>query len=170
MEDIDLDKLLEQYGLTPAVAHRFAIEPGMGIGPIRFGMHKDEVARVFTYAYTSFFKTPESSTRSDMCEAVGLIIHYGPDLRVVHIETMPPRHGVRHLELFGHDVTDTTVEALVRLVTTVSALHERHEYGYDFPELGLRTFNTHFASNGEAVESFGLSMKAACAAAGGKAP
>jgi hypothetical protein len=35
--------------------HRFVVEPLKGVGPIRFGLHKDEVSRAFTYVYTSFW-------------------------------------------------------------------------------------------------------------------
>ena len=56
--------------------HHFVIDPLKGVGPIRFGMHKDEVSHVFTYVYTSFFKQQDSPVRSDDCEVVGLIIHY----------------------------------------------------------------------------------------------
>jgi hypothetical protein len=31
----------------------FPIEPGVGIGPVRFGMTKDEVSRLFTFVYRS---------------------------------------------------------------------------------------------------------------------
>ena len=61
--------------MTGNTVHHFIIEPLKGVGPVRFGVHKDDVSRVFTYVYCSFFKGPDSRVRSDHCEVVGLIIH-----------------------------------------------------------------------------------------------
>ena len=72
--------------MAVSTQHHFVIEPLKGVGPVRFGMHKDEASRAFTYVYTSFFKGPDSKVRSDHCEVVGLIIHYSDDSRVDYIE------------------------------------------------------------------------------------
>jgi hypothetical protein len=34
--------------MAVSTVHHFIVEPLKGIGPIRFGMHKDEVIRAFT--------------------------------------------------------------------------------------------------------------------------
>jgi hypothetical protein len=68
--------------MAASTVHHFVIEPLKGVGPIRFGMHKDEVSRAFTYVYTSFFKVEWNKVRSDHCEVVGLIIHYDDASRV----------------------------------------------------------------------------------------
>jgi len=63
--------------MTVSNVHHFVIEPKKGVGPIRFGMHSDEVSKTFTYVYTNFFKLPWSQVRSDHCEVVGLIPNIG---------------------------------------------------------------------------------------------
>jgi len=68
----------DRFDLAP-IKHHFVITPGVGVGPIRFGMHEDEVSHAFTYVYASFFKLPWSKVRSDHCEVVDLIIHYDDD-------------------------------------------------------------------------------------------
>ena len=91
--------------MAVSTQHHFVIEPLKGVGPVRFGMHKDEASRAFTYVYTSFFKGPDSKVRSDHCEVVGLIIHYSDDSRVDYIEVHKAQYATVTLELFGRDIT-----------------------------------------------------------------
>ncbi len=91
--------------MAVSTLHHFVIEPHKGVGPIRFGMHKDDVSHAFTYVYTSFFKVAESKVRADHCEVVGLIIHYDDEGRVNHIEVYKARYATVTLELFGQDIT-----------------------------------------------------------------
>lgn len=139
--------------------HHFIIEPLHGVGPIRFGMHKDEVSRAFTYVYSSFFKVSTSKVRSDDCEAVGLIIHYDADSRVNYIEIYKPKYGMVTLELFGRDITGISVRGAVELLSSHSTTHTKNEYGYDFPSLGINIFNNDLESEGQPVECFGLEAK-----------
>jgi hypothetical protein len=88
--------------------HCFVVEPLKGVGPIRFGMHKDEVSRAFTYVYRSFFKG-DSKVRSDHCEVVGLIIHYDDASRVNYLEVTEAQYGTVTLELLGRDITGISV-------------------------------------------------------------
>ncbi len=120
-----------------STAHHFVIEPLKGVGPIRFGMHKDEVSRAFTYVYSSFFKGPDSTVRSDHCEVVGLIIHYDDASRVNFVEVHNARYAQVTLELFGRNITGTSVGGLVKFLTGRGIRAERGHYGYDFPELCL---------------------------------
>lgn len=139
--------------------HHFVIEPLHGVGPIRFGMHKDEVSHAFTYVYSSFFKVPTSTVRSDDCEVVGLIIHYDTDSRVNYIEIYQPGYGEVTLELFGRDVTGISVHDAAELLSSHSTDHTKNEYGYEFPALGINTFNHDLESEDQPVECFGLAAK-----------
>jgi hypothetical protein len=129
-----------------------------GIGPIRFGMHKDEVSRAFTYVYSSFFKGPDNQVRSDHCEVVGLIIHYDGASRVNFIEVHKARYATVTLELLGRDITGFSVGELAGFLSGRGVKTERTHYGYDFPELCLSTFNHDFRSEDDPVECLGLGL------------
>jgi hypothetical protein len=134
----------------------FVIEPFQGVGPIRFGMHKDEVSHTFTCVFKSFFKGPKSKIRSDDIEAYGLIIHYGTDSRVDYIEIFKPVYATVTLELFGRDITGISVRDAFALLSSHSATFTKAAYGYDFPTLGVSTYNSHLESEDQPVECFGL--------------
>jgi hypothetical protein len=123
-------------------------------------MHKDEVSHAFTYVYSSFFKVSTSKVRSDDCEAVGLIIHYDAESRVNYIEIYKPKYAVVTLELFGRDITGISVREAVELLSSHSTAHTKNEYGYDFPDLGINTFNNDLESEEQPVECFGLESTA----------
>jgi hypothetical protein len=141
--------------------HHFVIEPLKGVGPICFGMHKDEVSKAFTYVYTSFFKGSTSKIRSDHCEIVGLIIHYNDDCRVDYIEITKPKYATITLELFGQDITGISVQDAVKLLASHSPKYSKDVYGYDFPDLGLNLFNSDLQSEADAVECFGIASNTA---------
>jgi hypothetical protein len=138
-------------------AHHFVIEPRGGVGPIRFGMHKNEVSNAFTYVYKSFFKGSTNKVRSDHCEVVGLIIHYDDDSRVNYIEIFKPRFGVVTVELFGQDITGISVCDIFKLLAAHSTNHTKSVYGYDFPDLGMSTYNNDLESEEQPVECLGVS-------------
>jgi hypothetical protein len=138
--------------------HHFVIEPLKGVGPIRFEMHKDEVSRAFTYVYQSFFKFPWSTVRSDHCEVVGLIIHYDDDSRVNYIEVHKARYATVTLELFGRDITNITVAGLVSFLNSQGICSKKTHYGYDFPEVGLSTYNHDLQSGDDVVECLGVGL------------
>jgi len=139
--------------------HHFVIEPRVGVGPIRFGMHKNEVSNAFNSAYKSFFKVSTSKVRADDCEAVGLIVHYDDDSRVKYIEIYKPRHGTVTLELFGQDITGISVRGAFELLATHSTNHTKNIYGYDFLDLGINTYNNDLESEEQPVELFGVEAK-----------
>ena len=122
-----------------STVHHFVVEPLKGVGPIRFGMPKDEVSRVFTYVYTSFFKGTDSKVRADHCEVVGLIMHYNDESRVNYIEVFKPQWSEVTLELLSKDITGISVRDLVTFLTQKGFRAERTDYGYDFPDLYLNT-------------------------------
>ena len=144
--------------MAVSTVHHFVIEPHKGIGPIQFGMHKDEVSRAFTYVYTSFFKGPESKVRADHCEVVGLIIHYDNASRVNYVEVLKARYATVTLELFGRDITGISVRGLVEMLRARSVKAEKTHYGYDFPELSMNTYNHDLQTEDDAVECLGVGM------------
>jgi len=137
--------------------YTFEIEPGRGIGPVRFGMSKEEVSRLFTYVYRSFFKTPEAAHRSDQIEVVGLIVHYDTSGAVDYIEAIPrPKYSSVRLFLFGEDVTDASVTRVASIVGSHSSTKTREPNGYVFTDIGLNTYNAVLESEDDLVEAFGL--------------
>lgn len=74
MSKFDPYPLLASFSIYP-IEHALEIVPFVGVGPIRFGAHRDEVEVAFTYAYQSFFKNSGDLVRSDHCQQVGLIVH-----------------------------------------------------------------------------------------------
>jgi len=122
-------------------------------------MHKDEVSNAFTYVYKSFFKGSASKVRSDDCEVAGLIIHYDEESRVNYIEIYKSRFGEVTLELFGQNVTGISVRGAFVLLAAHSTNHTRSDYGYDFPDLGMNTYNNDLESEEQPVECFGVAAK-----------
>ncbi len=147
--------------MAVSTVHHFVVEPLKGVGPIRFGMHKDEVSRAFTYVYSSFFKGPGSKVRADDCEAVGLVIHYDDVSRVNYIEVNKARYATVTLELFGRDITDISVRKLVEFVSERGVKAEKTHYGYDFGQFCLNTFNSDLTSEDDPVECLGVGLPAA---------
>jgi hypothetical protein len=144
--------------MTVSTAHHFVIEPKKGVGPIRFGMHKDDVSRAFTYVYTSFFKGADAKFRSDDCEVVGLMIHYDDAALVNYIEVYKARYATVTLELFDHDITGISVRGLVELLRARGIKAERSYYGYDFPELAMNTYNDDLQVEDDVVQLLGVGL------------
>lgn len=137
--------------------YTFEIEPGRGIGPVRFGMSKEEVSKFFTYVYRPFFKTADALHRSDQIEVVGLIVHYDASGTVDYIEAIPrPKYSSVRLFLFGEDVTDASVARVSTIVESHSPTKTREPNGYVFPDIGLNTYNDVLESEDDLVEAFGL--------------
>ena len=139
------------------VNHHFVIEPRKAVGPIRFGMSKDEVSRAFTYVYSSFFKSADSKVRADHVEVVGLIIHYDDAALVSYIEVTPPKYSKVRLELWGADVTGISMKGAFELFRERSPNFTRDHYGYDFPDLGLSLYSDQSLSEDDPVECIGVS-------------
>lgn len=136
---------------------RFDIEPGIGIGPVRFGMSKEKVSRLFTFVYRSFFKTPNAIHRSDQIEVVGLIVHYDDAGIVDYIEAVPrPTNAAVRLYLFGDDVTNASVARIVSIVKPHCSSISREATGYVFSDIGLNTYNDVLESEDDLVQAFGL--------------
>ena len=138
-------------------AHHFIIEPKQGVGPIRFGMKKDDVSHAFTYVYSSFFKSAERKVRADHIEVVGLIVHYDDDARVSYIEVTPPKHSTVTLELWGQELTGASLKKAFDILRARSAVFSKDEYGYDFQELGVSLYIDDLESEDDLVDCFGIS-------------
>ncbi|MGD0769796.1 MAG: hypothetical protein ABSB42_16555 [Tepidisphaeraceae bacterium] len=151
--------------MSTSTAHHFVVEPFEGVGPIKFGMHKNDVSHAFSYVYRSFFKGNKSKVRSDHCENVGLIIHYDDESRVEYIELTKPEYGTVTVELFGQDITGISVRGLVKLLGSHTTRIEKNVYGYKFPDLGLNTFNSVLQSEDEVVECLGVGRRGGSATA-----
>ena len=119
--------------MAVSTVHHFVVEPLKGVGPIRFGMHKDEVSRVFTYVYASFFKGPDSKVRADHCEVVGLIIHYdGAKWTKMDSGTknaLPRVHGSGAGDVWFSGYHGTMVHWDGKALATESAAYDRGLYG-----------------------------------------
>jgi hypothetical protein len=57
------------------VAH-FEIQPGIGVGPIRFGMTVDEVRKAMGLPFCVFSKTVDSSFPTDAFDEAGVHVYY----------------------------------------------------------------------------------------------
>jgi len=136
--------------------HQIVIEPFVGVGPILFGMHKDEVGRAFRYVYKSFLKGPDATVRADDIEYVGLIVHYSTEKLVDYIEVFQAPGAT--VELFGRDITGISVRALVDFLSP-RFLSTKNEYGYDFPEVGLNTYNSEVDWEDDPVQCLGVASR-----------
>jgi hypothetical protein len=135
--------------------HHFVIEPLVGVGPIQFGMTKDEVSHAFTYVYRSYFQVSDSKFRSDQIEAVGLTVHYDDEGRVSELVVSQPKSDFTSLELLGRDVTHISMRDAVELLSPLATPCQEY-YGYDFPELGLIVQNTRYESDDDPAGSFSV--------------
>ncbi len=137
------------------IQYHFVIEPLAGIGPIRLGMHKDEVSHVFLYPFQSYFRTTECKVRSDRCDAVGLIIHYDDYRRVKEVEAFQPKgESVVTLELYGQDVTKCSMRQAIQIVSGHSENLSEEGHGFDYPELGLSLCNSRYKVDSDPVNHF----------------
>ncbi len=137
------------------IHHHFIIEPLVGVGPIRFGMTKDEVSHAFTYVYRSSFPQSDSKFRSDYIEVVGLIVHDDDVGRVNFVVVSQPKFAVVSLELLGRDVTSISMREAVELLSPLATDCQVY-LGHDFPELGLCLHNSPYESDDDPVGSLSV--------------
>lgn len=142
-----------------AIQNQFAfeIEPLKGVGPICFGMHKQDVAHAFTHVYRSFFKTPECKYRSDHNEFVGLICHYDDEALVSYIEIFPrPKYTKTELHFQEQNITDFSMQQGHKLFSKLSKNLTKDDYGYTFHDLGINLYNNDWESEEDKIECIGL--------------
>lgn len=67
----------------------FDLRPLQGIGPIDFGMPRDEVRRILNCPHEAFMKTPESVQPTDDFRSLNIHVYYDKDLRCQGVELWP---------------------------------------------------------------------------------
>ena len=155
----DPSSILEAFGVPRLPHHHFDVVPNQAVGPIEFGMHRDVVARHFTYTFTSFFKNPGDPIRSDCCDRVGLTIHYDANARVraMEIDTLP-RDGVS-VSIFGHPVLGLTISQAITLLQSQAGEPLKNDLGYYFPALCLQAYTGSSINDSDLIEALLLTRK-----------
>jgi len=134
----------------------FAIEPGIGAGPIILGKHRDSIQEAYTYVYSSFFKVQTSKFRSDQCELAGFIAHYDLTGKTKHIEIFNSERQAIEYEIFGMKAKSTTLSSLKKYLILKGVFFEIDDYGIKAASIGLSTFNHDLQSDEDIIESFGI--------------
>jgi hypothetical protein len=120
----------------------YELMPRVGIGPLKFNMHKEEVSHVFTHPYFSFFRNPGDKYRADHNLTLKILAHYDADCQVNEIHADPSRAtAMLTLTYAGRDVTAISYEDAIALFGTVDSDYLEHENGIYFRELRLDLFN-----------------------------
>lgn len=68
----------------------YRIDPLEGIGPLRFGMGRQEARAVLGTGFQEFLKDPFDEAPTDAYEDLGLHLYYDGDDRLEAVETFPP--------------------------------------------------------------------------------
>jgi hypothetical protein len=115
----------------------FEVTPGEGLGPVRFGMSRDDVRATLAEPPRPFLKTPGALHKADEFAAAGLHVHYRGRAPVVEFVEAYAVEGVAvtldGLDLLGQPAT-AVVEAL-RARTVV--VREAGGAVYLLPELDV---------------------------------
>jgi hypothetical protein len=64
----------------------FVIAPYVGVGPIKFGLTREEVRQRLGAPVESFMKAPFSAAPADAFDTLGIHVHYGSDERCQAVE------------------------------------------------------------------------------------
>src|ERR1043166_9392443 len=117
----------------------YTVQPFVGVGPVRFGMSRDEVCQVMPEASRSFRKTPTEPHEVDLFHQSGFQIFYeGQEPMVEYIELSRDsgiRAHYRDLEVFA-----TPADEVVAYIARDAAFDEKARelpYSYIFPGLQL---------------------------------
>lgn len=111
------------------------IQVGHSIGPYSLGMARTEVWSQFRYPITSFYKTDESTFRTDDISLLGIHVHYNQSEKVDFIEAWTnvqynkPKLIIEGMNLIGHTMKD--IKALCELLPYN---FELNDYGYQSQE------------------------------------
>lgn len=68
---------------------RFDLEPLRSVGPISFGMARDDVRRVLAAPFESFMKTPQAVQTADDFAGLNIHVYYDSELRCNGVELWP---------------------------------------------------------------------------------
>jgi len=111
------------------------IRPHEGIGPIDFGMSRDEVRRLFD-GEDPRSKQSDSSVASDLFPVNGVLVHYGDDETVEAIEV-----GMRgEPTLFDARLLNRPMEDLVTWMRTIDPRLEVDDVGFTSFRFGIGAF------------------------------
>ncbi len=117
----------------------FTLRPFVGVGPIRFGMFRDEVRRALPEPPRSFRKTPKSRHETDALFQNAFQIFYGGDPPVVELIELSRGSAVRafYRDL---DVFATPADEVVAFISQDAAYDAKDReipYSYIFRGLQL---------------------------------
>ena len=78
----------------------FDLRPLQGVGPIDFGMARDDVRRMLNAPYEEFMKTPDATIPTDDVPTLNIHVYYDDQLRCKGVELWPGAD----LRVDGHEV------------------------------------------------------------------
>jgi len=117
---------------------RLEVEPGVGIGPVRLGMHRDEVRHAIDSPVHEFTR-PGLAHPVDAFLGNALQVFYAAGAAVVEYVELANASGVQAV-LDNVDVFDTTAAELVAILAAhyeVDAADPEFGYSYRYPTAGL---------------------------------
>ena len=133
----------------------FDIRPFDGVGPVKFGMTKQDFAHLFTHVYTSFFKVTTNKYRSDHNEYVGLIVHYDDEGKIEEIEILPnPQYTDTKLYFDGTEITHFTMDDAWKFFKKRAKDWQKDTYGYTSRKLGIAIYRHNWESKNDPVDSY----------------
>ena len=135
----------------------FDIVPGTSVGPFYLGMPRSEIQALFKCPITSFFKTPDSTQRTDDFSLLGVHVHYGDDACANYIEAhMPVQYNdVKH-HLDGNLVTGLTVGQLREICDLLAHPLVDFDCGFEIPALGLNVYSHDYQSDESPVDAISV--------------
>jgi hypothetical protein len=117
----------------------YVVNPGVGVGPVRLGMHRDEVRAAMGQEPERFLKAGTSRYETDAYHDSAFQVFYeGDEPRVEFIELSG--HGGFVAFYRGKDVFGTEASDLVEFIARDAPVDDRDpEFGYSFvfPSLEL---------------------------------
>ena len=129
---------------------RFDIQPFASVGPLRFGMTKDELRRELTGQVEEFRKTTDSPTLSDHFLDLEIIVHYEPGYRLEAVEFC----GMFIPEWNGIALLGRTAKAILEDIKAHSSAAEIDNDGAIFHDLGFGFYSPGWlAGNEDVIES-----------------
>jgi len=117
----------------------FLLDPLHGVGPVRFGMRRDDVLAAFGPPAASFYKTPDSRYPTDAWFESGFQVAYEGDEATVAFIELSNDAGLEAFA-FGLPVFATPAAALVPAIERHAELDRADPelgYVYTFPDLEL---------------------------------
>lgn len=109
--------------------HKLTITPNKGVGPIHFGMTREEVRNVLGGRVVKFKKTPISNTFTDAYDDHGIYIYYDSNYRCEAIEmAFPADPELEQIQMIG------------RTFSGVKGMITSHDCDVELDEIGLLSF------------------------------